>query len=231
MKSFYYNVGYKLPISHELRMQTLAEVLKGNDPWFWVVHPGVNIESFFQEDEKKYKDIPECLKRGGAILFISGSARCELTEEDALIYEKRNNRRIHFLRTSCPDDPSSNAAKRIMNFLSNIENLPAGGEIPWHLLETEAIPKNLLALYFLVKAVDYLPEQKEKFAQIWKNMDKKWQENLIKQAMLEFEEKSPEENFFKETILLDSGEINPDFLKTANIPDITNSIRDCLSKY
>lgn len=226
MNILFSNIGNKLPISDESKQRTLKKVIELGGPWFWVVHPGLNIESFFEKDE----DIPKCIEAGGALLIIGSAARCGLPEEKAIEYEKLYKNRVHFLRTRCAHS-SSKAAQRVIDFLEEIENLQGFEEIPWDLLKSSEPPEHLIALYFLLRSIDFMPEKREEIEQAWHKMDETWRNRLMQQALFEFTEKETEENNFTRFAVLENGESNMNILSSPNVPIIADSIKDWLSNH
>ncbi len=188
MKVFFFGTEQKLPLVTQPNFSDYQD--HWDDPWFWVVHPGSDLTSFL--DEKK-RNISECVRRGGAILFISGSARCGLeSNETAEKLEAEQNGRIHFLRSSCgdslPGSPPSRVAERILHFIKLVEDLEAYEAVPWSEVEAGKWPENLLAVYLVMKALETCPEDAPAIRNAWDLMDSAWKRRVWANAWKEYHE-------------------------------------------
>jgi len=155
-------------------------------PWFWVVHPGVDPRTFMEDGQHEAR-VQACLKFGGSILFGSKAARCGLTEEAATLIEKDAQGHIHVLRVSL----SSAIEERLRKFLEEVRGLPAGAKIPWHTLEPDPWPPNLVAIYLFMKALQLTaPEQRNPIRDGWRRMPDEWKRSLWESARREFRERT-----------------------------------------
>jgi hypothetical protein len=182
MKIFFFGTEQKLPLASQPNFSDYED--DWDDPWFWLVHPG-SLSSFLIE---KQEQISKCIKKGGAILLISGSPLC--SEEKAQRLEAEKNNRIHFLRSSCIDSPPnsvpSRVAVRILRFLKLIEDLNPYDAVPWSEVEASRWPENLLAIYLVVKALQTCPEDESAIRNAWDLMDTEWKRSVWVNAWNEY---------------------------------------------
>jgi hypothetical protein len=93
----------------------------GNEPWLFLMHPHTLQRSLDSGGT-------ECLERGGAILFVSGSRRCGYGRDEAQKLEAEYGHRIHFLdATHTWEHPYT----RLRAFLRFVEQLAPGEPISW----------------------------------------------------------------------------------------------------
>ena len=98
----------------------------GNESWLFVMH--------LQTLKRSLKSGgSECLERGGAILFVSGSRRCGYGRDEAQKLEAEYGHRIHFLdATHTGERPYA----PLRAFLRFVEQLAPEEPISWEQLWT-----------------------------------------------------------------------------------------------
>jgi hypothetical protein len=181
MEIFYSAVGDKLPA---LKQRALPQSgwEKG---WFWVVHGGSDTPAFFTEDERAL----DCIRKGGAILFISAARYGGLGSESAAeAMERPHNGRVYCLRSGCTAT-SVSVQEHIDRFLSFVTTLLPGDPIPWHDAEPAPTHENLLALYLLLKAIEVSDDvRKASLISAWTKMPDEWKATLINSAIRDHQE-------------------------------------------
>lgn len=181
----FYDTAEKLG---ESRPQVESLLDCGDEPWFWVIHPaGYTDAGSFCEDKNDV--VNTCIDRGGGVLFLSGSAYAGsrvIAEKLKLKYSGR----IHCLSIAV-DSPESSpkVVGRIRNFLRLVESLQPGDRIPWEEAEPTEWPQNLVAIYLVVKAMAFSPEDAPAIRKAWEDMDLKWRGRLCSDAQNEFIER------------------------------------------
>jgi hypothetical protein len=187
MKLFFSSTRDKLPLDPQPDFSDHADSWDGS--WLWVVHPGLDPETFLEENEK---DIKACVDRGGALLFISGSIRCGLSEAKAQQIETEKKGRLHFLRSACsdssPNSKPSPVVARILRFLKLMEDLQPYEAVPWPEVEASKWPENLLAVYLMMKALETCPDDEPAIRNAWELMDSAWKSQVWLRAWKEYHE-------------------------------------------
>jgi hypothetical protein len=187
MKIFFSSTEDKLPLEQQPHLSDYGNSWHG--PWVWVVHPGLDPESFLEENAT---DVESCIDKGGALLFISGSPRCGLSEQKAQKIEAERDERVHFLRSACtdlsPNSKPSAVVERILRFLKLLEGLDPHGSVPWSEVEPGKGPENLLAVYLLLKALETCPSDDPAIRKAWDLMDPAWKRKVWEKAWREYHE-------------------------------------------
>jgi len=178
MEIFYSAVGDKLPgRRHELPLSGSAEA------WFWIVHAGSRVAEFFDDDPRANV----CLANGGAIFFLSSGRYGGLeSEAKALDVERAHGGRVYCLRAACTKT-STVVHDRVESFLKIVAGLNAWNPVPWQEVEPPAAHENLLALYLMLKALEFMTEQeRNNVLSAWSAMPELWKKDLLDAAEQEY---------------------------------------------
>jgi len=196
-------------------------------PCFWVVHPvGYSGAWGFYLDEAMNEVIVQCLNAGGAILFLSGTPYAgSAARANQLSNEHR--RRIHCLNTSISGSESK-VAERLLRFLKIVEELKPDEPIPWKEAEPASWPQNLVALYLVLKAMEYAPHDAESIREGWATMEQKWRRKLLTDALDEYEDNGFSEHEWL-TLGFSCDENEPISLPPAQkLPMAVDALKRCL---
>jgi hypothetical protein len=185
MRIFFEDVRDKLP---DIEGDNLPEDWQTwEEPWLWVIHAGRSPRIFFKERPTSAK---ACIDRGGGILFISGYPYGGFDDEDeAKEFEQDPEKRgrVHCLRVAC-SSKSKKVQERLYKFLDGVGSIKGWEEIQWDKAEPAPWPENLVAIYLLLKAIEFSPKDAQNIRDAWGLMDSSWRRQVWVNAWSEYYE-------------------------------------------
>lgn len=124
----------------------LPEAIEAATPYLLIVHPG-------DADRSISIDLPEWLSDSNcsSILYVKGVPRAGLSSEDVRRIEAETHQRVHFL--SYAIGARTDLTGELGDFFSRFfDAVESQDKVDWTMIE-EPTPENLLAIYFLTKAI------------------------------------------------------------------------------
>ena len=183
MKIYFLGLGEgadeKLP---DIRPKLEARPCELSEGWLWVIHPPGRVKQ-----ELTSPDVQECLRLGGAVLFVRGQRYAEETAQ--AVEGGRWAGRVYCLRSACTHGAKAGMElhERCVRFFAAIKRLAPYDAIPWQLLIPPASTENLLALYaVLIGLGTRSPERVRAVATAWEQLGSETRRRLIQKATEEY---------------------------------------------